>query len=240
MVTTDGPTPRTLRKETISRRAAKAESERERVLVSAATLFGRSGYHGASMRAIAAHADFSIGALYKRFESKDALYCEVVQQHFEAIWSAINCILAQRLDFLPQMLALTSAIFTHYTVNRMFLRVYGIHPPAVAEPYQSRIGQMQAQERSRRALVEALTLAERERLVTGDIEFLASMYIGMISRAVNDYLADVRPLPQPEAMVALFLSGAAPPGQDAEGGRSADRGSRLSASGRRIPATRSR
>ena len=240
MVTTDGPTTRKLRKETISRREAQAASERERVLVWAATLFGGSGYHRASMRAIAAHAGFSIGALYKRFESKDALYCEVVQQHFETLWSAIDRILAQRLDVLPQMLALTSVIFTHYTVNRTFLRVYGIQPPTVAEPYQSRIEQMQAQERSRRALVDALTLAERERLVTGDVEFLASMYLGMISRAVNDYLADVRPLPQPEAMVALFLRGAAPPGQDARSGRSADRGKLLSVSGRRIPWTRSR
>ena len=220
MAKAHAPIRRKLRKETISRRAAQAETERELVLVAAATLFGRSGYHEASMREIAAHAGFSIGALYKRFESKDALYCEVVQKHFVAIWSAVDLILAQHLDFMSQMRALTGAIFDHYTVNRTFLRVYGIHPPTVAEPFQSRIRQMQSQERGRRALVETLARGQQDGLIAGDVEFLGSMYIGMISRAVNDYLANTRQLPEPEQMVTLFLRGAAPLNAKADAGQS--------------------
>ena len=210
MAKSHSPTPRKLRKETIRRRAAQVEAERDLLVVAATTIFGERGYHEAAMREIATQAGFSVGALYQRFDSKDALYCEVVEKHFGAIWGVVGGIPEQHLDFRPRMLALTAAIFEHYVVHRSFLRLYLLHPPTVEEPYQSRITQMQSQERARHALVDALCQGQRDGLIAGaDAEFLGSMYVGMINRALTDYLTNRRPLPEPEQLLTLFLDGAA-------------------------------
>jgi len=204
------PIGRKLRKETIKRREVRAEAERELVVGAATKVFGDRGYHEASMRDIASHAGFSIGALYERFESKDRLYCEVVEKHFAAIWDALERTLALPLDFKGQLVELTAVIFEHNTTHRAFLRLYGIHPPTIAEPYQSRITRMREQERSRRALVDTLRMGQRDGLLVSDsVEFLGSMYYAMVLRAVNDYLADRRRLPDPERLVTLFLGGVA-------------------------------
>lgn len=217
------PAARKLRQETVTRRAAKAETERELLLTSATAVFGNRGYHEASMREIATQSGFSIGALYQRFESKDELYCEVVQNHFAAIWDVVDRILEQNLPFGPRMLALTMAIFEHYTVHRSFLRLYGIHPPTVAEPYQSRISLMQSQERARLALVDAFRQGQLEGLIAvADVDFLGSMYVGMINRAVTEYLLNRRPLPDPAGLVALFVNGVGAPRKSA--GRPPSRG----------------
>lgn len=204
------PIGRKLRKETLKRRAVQAEAERELLVDAAATVFGDRGYHEASMRDIASHAGFSIGALYERFESKDALYCEVVERHFAAIWGALEQTLALPRDFRGHLVELTAVIFEHNTRNRAFLRLYGIHPPTIAEPYQSRITKMREQERSRRALVDTLKIGQRGGLLVSEsAEFLGSMYYAMVLRAVNDYLADRCRLPDPERLVTLFLGGVA-------------------------------
>ena len=99
-------------------------------------------------------------------------------KHFAAIWTALDGALEQPLDFRSRLVALTALVFEHNTVHRSFLRLYRIHPPTVAEPYQSRITLMQAQERSRRAIVDTLKMGQRERLlVSDDVEFLGSMLL---------------------------------------------------------------
>ena len=57
------------------------------------------------MREIAADAGFSIGALYQRFESKDALYGDVVEQHFGRIWAALDAALESHTEFVPRLMA---------------------------------------------------------------------------------------------------------------------------------------
>ena len=125
------------------RRAANTEADREVLLSAAAFLFGSRGYHDTSMREIASHAGFSTGALYERFDSKDAMYCEVVRTHFQSIWQRLDRALALHRDCLPRLLAITGAIFDHVTQHRSFLRLSETHPPTVSEPYQSEIRQMQ-------------------------------------------------------------------------------------------------
>ena len=204
------PIGRKLRTETLKRRAVQAVAERELLLNAATKVFGDRGYYEASMRDIATQAGFSIGALYQRFESKDKLYCDVVEKHFAAIWDALDRTAALPLDFRGRLVALTAGIFEHNTTHRTFLRLYGIHPPMIAEPYQSRIARMRERERSRRALVDALKIGQRDGLLVSDsAEFLGSMYYGMVIRAVNDFLGDRRRLPNPERLVTLFLDGVA-------------------------------
>jgi AcrR family transcriptional regulator len=201
---------RALRSETISRRAARARAERDDVIAAATDLFSSRGYHETSIRDIADHAGFSIGALYQRFESKDALYCEVVEKHYGQIWDAVDQAIAAHPDFLSRVTALTTAMFSHIAAHRTFLRLYELHAPTIAEPYQSRIIDYRSREKSRRALVDAFALGHREGLIGDpDADFLGTLYYGMLNRSIVDFLAGRRALPAPERLVRLFVKGAA-------------------------------
>lgn len=67
-------------------------STREKALAAALELFGRRGYGGVSMNDIAQAVGVRAPSLYKHFESKDALWAEVVslaQDHYKARWSTL-------------------------------------------------------------------------------------------------------------------------------------------------------
>ncbi len=61
------------------RRAAVRELKRELILEAARAVFEAEGLDGASLRAIAARAGYTPAALYFHFESKEAIYAEVLQ-----------------------------------------------------------------------------------------------------------------------------------------------------------------
>lgn len=56
---------------------------RERLLASAYEVFARRGYAEASVEQIAEHAGYSKGAVYSNFESKQALFLELLRQRME-------------------------------------------------------------------------------------------------------------------------------------------------------------
>ncbi|MCK9901721.1 TetR/AcrR family transcriptional regulator [Frankia sp. Cpl3] len=53
---------------------------RERLLVAATELVARAGWSGASVTAVAAAAEMSVGSVYQHFPSKSALVCEVFRR----------------------------------------------------------------------------------------------------------------------------------------------------------------
>jgi len=67
-------------KERLTRSASQAQT-RDRLLEAARRLFARTGYGGASVDAIAAEAGYSKGAFYSNFESKEAIFLELLEQH---------------------------------------------------------------------------------------------------------------------------------------------------------------
>ena len=54
---------------------------RARLLDSAQEIFARNGFAGASVDQIAEHAGYSKGAVYSNFESKEALFLELLKEH---------------------------------------------------------------------------------------------------------------------------------------------------------------
>jgi AcrR family transcriptional regulator len=54
---------------------------RERVLQAAVRVFARSGFHGASVHAIAREAGVTTGAIYSNFEGKEDLFLAVFEEH---------------------------------------------------------------------------------------------------------------------------------------------------------------
>ncbi len=70
----EAPTPN--RPARLTREQSRAQT-RERLLASAAVVFSREGYAGASVDRIAEEAGYSKGALYSNFASKDELFFEL-------------------------------------------------------------------------------------------------------------------------------------------------------------------
>ena len=68
----------------IRQRLTRQESRLEtktRLLDSAAQLFAKGGYEGASVDLIAENAGYSKGAFYSNFESKEAIFLELLDLH---------------------------------------------------------------------------------------------------------------------------------------------------------------
>ena len=77
-----------------SRQESRLET-RTKLLDSAAQLFARGGYEGASVDLIAESAGYSKGAFYSNFESKEAIFLELLDAHKR-----------REIDALAQLLAL--------------------------------------------------------------------------------------------------------------------------------------
>jgi AcrR family transcriptional regulator len=78
-------TPRTQTKRKARRpnRAEKREANRERILRAARKVFGRRGFHGATIEEIADEAGLSNGAIYYNFESKGDLFFALLEERLE-------------------------------------------------------------------------------------------------------------------------------------------------------------
>jgi TetR/AcrR family transcriptional regulator, transcriptional repressor of aconitase len=82
----------------IQQRLTRQESRlatRTRLLESAAQLFARGGYEGASVDLIAESAGYSKGAFYSNFESKEAIFLELLDAHKRREIEALAQLLAQ-------------------------------------------------------------------------------------------------------------------------------------------------
>jgi AcrR family transcriptional regulator len=82
----------------IKQRLTRQESRlatRTRLLESAAQLFARGGYEGASVDLIAENAGYSKGAFYSNFESKEAIFLELLDAHKRSEIDALAQLLAQ-------------------------------------------------------------------------------------------------------------------------------------------------
>src|SRR3984957_20056068 len=64
----------------LTRQESRLET-RTRLLDSAAQLFARGGYEGAAVDLIAENAGYSKGAFYSNFESKEAIFLELLDIH---------------------------------------------------------------------------------------------------------------------------------------------------------------
>ena len=92
----------------IKQRLTRQESRLEtktRLLDSAAQVFARGGYEGASVDLIAESAGFSKGAFYSNFESKEAIFLELLDTHKRREIDALAKILAQDVP-APELLSL--------------------------------------------------------------------------------------------------------------------------------------
>ncbi len=76
-------------------RLEQQAATRERLITAAEAVFARQGFGGASIDLIAAEAGFSKGAVYSNFESKEALFLELLRRFMERDRAALAKIVAE-------------------------------------------------------------------------------------------------------------------------------------------------
>lgn len=107
-------------------RQDRARATRERVLVAAERLLARHRFDRITMETIAAEADISIGALYARFPSKDA----VLGQLGLAVFEDVRDRLERVLNRLPDAAGLAGVVGAY--VDTLVTALYRFRPVVLA------------------------------------------------------------------------------------------------------------
>lgn len=100
-----------------SRRDAVSEHKRTLILTAAREVFAEEGLDGASLRAIAARAGYTPAALYFHFESKEAIYAEVLHASLRTLGEAVDRAVAATRTPQERLEAAAMAFFRFYAEN---------------------------------------------------------------------------------------------------------------------------
>jgi AcrR family transcriptional regulator len=99
------------------RRKAVSDHKRELILDAARKVFEADGLEGASLRAIAGAAGYTPAALYFHFESKEAIYAEVLRGSLADLEQAVNRSVARTKTPIDRLRAAAMAFFRYYSDN---------------------------------------------------------------------------------------------------------------------------
>src|SRR6201985_2478992 len=97
-----------------SRRQAVRGHKRELILGAAKQLFAEEGLEGASLRAIAVRAGYTPAALYFHFESKEAIYAEVLKGSLALLGATVDQAIAQAKSPAQRLKAAAMSFFRFY------------------------------------------------------------------------------------------------------------------------------
>lgn len=128
-----------VKSERLTRAQAKAKT-RQSLIEAAAEIFAREGFAGASVERIAEAAGYSIGALYSNFESKEALFLELMVSRYQAMAAEVAEMLqveAQKqgelASSLDNLLVTVADKDTEFAVLQAEFWLYAIRNPHVME-----------------------------------------------------------------------------------------------------------
>jgi AcrR family transcriptional regulator len=99
------------------RRKAVSDLKRGLILQAARKVFEAEGLDGASLRAIAAAADYTPAALYFHFESKEAIYAEVLLGSLTSLGQAVTQAAGRAKTPPDRLRAAALAFFRYYADN---------------------------------------------------------------------------------------------------------------------------
>ncbi|MCC8964721.1 TetR/AcrR family transcriptional regulator [Bradyrhizobium sp. Pear76] len=100
-----------------SRKQAVSRHKRELILDAARSVFAEEGLEGASLRAIATRAGYTPAALYFHFDSKEAIYAEVLRQSLASLGEAVGAAVATTRGAKQMLHAAGMGFFRYYAEN---------------------------------------------------------------------------------------------------------------------------
>jgi AcrR family transcriptional regulator len=101
----------------MGRQEAVSDRKRGLILDAARKVFESDGLDGASLRAIAAAAGYTPAALYFHFESKEAIYAEVLRASLANLRQAVDRAILRRKAPADRLRAAAMAFFRYYADN---------------------------------------------------------------------------------------------------------------------------
>ena len=101
----------------IGRQRAVSDLKRELILGAARKVFEADGLEGASLRAIAAGAGYTPAALYFHFESKEAIYAEVLRTSLANLGQTVGRAVSRAKTPADRLRAAAMAFFRYYADN---------------------------------------------------------------------------------------------------------------------------
>jgi AcrR family transcriptional regulator len=119
-------------------RAQQQAMTRERLLAAAERVFARHGYGGASIDLISAEAGYSKGAIYSNFESKEAVFLELLRLYMERDMAELERIVSLAPDQLSKALKAwleTMHVDSDCPLLVAELQLHARRSPAFAERY---------------------------------------------------------------------------------------------------------
>lgn len=99
------------------RRRQADEAKRGLILACARRVFEADGLDGASLRAIAAASGYTPAALYFHFESKEAIYAELLRASLAELGRAVDRAVARTAEPAARLRAAALAFFRFYDAN---------------------------------------------------------------------------------------------------------------------------
>lgn len=100
-----------------TRRTAVSKHKRALILEAARQVFAEEGLDGASLRAIAVRAGYTPAALYFHFDSKEAMYAEVLHGSLVSLGAAVEGSVAGTKTPQQHLKAAAMAFFRFYAEN---------------------------------------------------------------------------------------------------------------------------
>lgn len=102
---------------TAARKSAVRDAKRNMILDAALEVFERDGLEGASMRSIAELAGYTAPAIYFHFDSKEAIYAELLSRSLDALIEQVEEAASAEGDALLRFEAAGLAFFDFYAAN---------------------------------------------------------------------------------------------------------------------------
>ena len=175
--------PTTTRRE--ERRLRQQDISRGQLLDAAEEVFGRKGFHEATLKEVAELAEFAVGSVYSFFENKDDLFRQIFVRRGEQFIPQLHAILDDsQTSPSEQMHALVDFEIGFFRSHPHFGRLYLRYSSATTLSTDREID-IVMQERYEDAMQLQATLFRRGQrsgvLRKGDPEVLARLFSGLIS-----------------------------------------------------------
>lgn len=166
------------------RRLAVAELNRSRLLDAAEEVFGRQGFHGTTLKEVAALAGFAVGSVYSFFDGKDDLFQQLFVRRGEEFMARQRAVLSSGDDPLVQLHRLVDVQVGFFRDHRRFARLYLRYSSPVMLSPDRRVDAAVA-ERFDEAMTQQADLFRRGQAAgvfrTGDPFVLGRLFSGLVS-----------------------------------------------------------
>lgn len=177
---------------------------RAQLLKSARRVFASKGYHDASIDDVIRRANVARGTFYNYFDSKRAVFQQVLEDLFRLLWESVSPIRVGpgedvRAQIVADLLALSEVVERDPDVARILLgAALGVDPEvdrALARFYTD------CRERLARALRKGQELGI---VAAGDADSLAIVILGTLKEYTFEHLLGIKPPPSDRFLAELL------------------------------------